>query len=117
MLLGMVLGQGPSGGGAGAGAGVQWSKGSWWWLGQPSPHRRGHTGEEEPNFAAPSASLLCREGPGRMRPQCKESLPRERWDFSSGAGRELILCARLSTFISLTPALSAAALSVFLAGR
>ena len=81
------------------------------------PPLRGHTGEEEPNFAAPSTSLLCRVGPGRMWPRCKESLPREPWDFGSRAGRELILCARLSTFISLTPALCAAALSVFLAGR
>lgn len=78
---------------------------------------RGHTGEEEPNFSAPSASLLCRAGPGRMRPQWKESLPRKPWDFGSRAGQELILCARLSTFISLTPTLCAAALSVFLAGR
>lgn len=37
-----------------------------------------------------------------MHPPCKESLSREPWDFSSRAGRELILCASLSIFISLT---------------
>lgn len=102
---------GPSGRGSGTGAAMRWSGGCWW-LGP-----EGSAGEEEPNFPAPSTSLHCQAGAGRMWTQCKENLPGEHWDFSSGGSRELILCASLSTFISLTPALCAAALSVFLAGR